>query len=70
MFFESGNFLERLFCSICGTAICSKLSSRTVWKAGLFSHVKDLEVAINVWASRANKLFKVDTEKQTFEKGR
>ena len=67
---ESGNFLERLFCSTCGSAICSKLSSRTVWKAGLFSHVKDIEVSINVWASRANKLFKVDTDKQTFEKGR
>jgi len=66
----SGNSVERLFCSNCGSAICSKLISRTVWKAGLFSHLKDIEVAINVWSSSANKLCKVDTDKKTFEQGR
>ncbi len=64
---ESGNKVERLFCSDCGSAICSKLISRTVWKAGLFSHLKDIQVSTNVWASRANKLCKVDTDKTTFE---
>ena len=67
---ESGNDLERLFCSDCGTAICSKLQSRTVWKAGLFSHLKDLEVAVNVWTKSSNKLCYVDTNKTTFEQGR
>ena len=37
---KSGNLLERLFCPDCGSAICSKLTTRTVWKAGLFSHLK------------------------------
>ena len=66
----SGNSLERVFCPKCGSAICSKLTSRTVWKAGLFNHLKDLEVAINVWASSSNKLSQVDRSKQTFEQGR
>ena len=65
----SGNLVKRLFCSNCGTAICSKLISRTVWKAGLFSHIKDIEVSTNVWSSTANKLLKVDIDKKTFEKG-
>ena len=60
----------RFFCSNCGTAICSKLTSRTVWKAGLFSHLKDIEVAVNVWSSSANKLCKVDTDKKSFDHGR
>ena len=67
---DSGNNLERLFCSNCGTAICSKLPSRTVWKAGLFSHLKDLEVSVNVWTKSSNKLCYVDTNKMTFEQGR
>ena len=66
----SGNSLERVFCPKCGSAICSKLTSRTVWKAGLFSHVKELEVGINVWASSSNKLCVVDYSKQTFDQGR
>ena len=66
---NSGNSVERLFCSNCGSAICSKLISRTVWKAGLFSHIKDIEVGVNVWSSRANKLSKVDKDKKTFEHG-
>ena len=66
----SGNIVERLFCSNCGTAICSKLTSRTVRKAGLFSHLKDIEVAVNVWSSSANKLCKVDTDKKSFDHGR
>ena len=67
---ESGNYLERLFCPKCGSAICSKLTTRTVWKAGLFSHLKDLEVVVNVWTSSSNKLCVVDYSKQTFEQGR
>ena len=64
---NSGNSVERLFCSNCGTAICSKLISRTVWKAGLFSHLKDIEVGINVWSSKANKLCNVDSDKKPFD---
>ena len=67
---ESGNYLERLFCPKCGSAICSKLTTRTVWKAGLFSHLKDLEVVVNVWTSSSNKLCVVDYSKQTFDQGR
>ena len=67
---DSGNNLERLFCSDCGTAICSILQSRTVWKAGLFSHLKDLEVVVNVWTKSSNKLCYVDTNKKTFDQGR
>ena len=66
----SGNSLDRIFCPKCGTAICSKLTTRTVWKAGLFSHLKDLEVGVNVWASSSNKLCMVDVSKETFEQGR
>ena len=66
---DSGNSLERHFCSNCGTAIYTKLSTRTVWKAGLFNHVKDLALAANVWSSSANNLIEVNTEVKTFEKG-
>ncbi len=68
---NSGNLLKRLFCSYCGTAICSELTTRTVWKAGLFSHSKkNLEVVLNVWSSSANNLCRVDKNKETYEQGR
>ena len=66
---DRGNSLERHFCSNCGTAIYTKLSTRTVWKAGLFNHVKDLALAANVWSSSASNLIEVNTEVKTFEKG-
>ncbi len=66
---DSGSPVERHFCSNCGTAIYSKLLTRTVWKAGLFNHVKDLALAANVWSSSASNLVEVNTEVKTFEKG-
>ena len=66
---DSGSPLELHFCSNCGTAIYSKLLTRTVWKAGLFNHVKDLALAANVWSSSASNLVEVNTEVKTFEKG-
>ena len=66
---DSGNPLERHFCSNCGTAIYTKLLTRTVWKAGLFNHLKDLALAANVWSSSASNLIEVNTEVKTFEKG-
>ena len=66
---ESGNPVERQFCPKCGSAICSKLTTRTVWKAGLFNHVDYLSLAVNVWSSRANRLVEVNTAVKTFEKG-
>ena len=56
MKFESGNTLERVFYSNCGTPICPYLKNRTVWKAGLFNHLKDLEVVANVWTKSVSKL--------------
>ena len=66
---DSGSPVERHFCSNCGTAIYSKLLTRTVWKAGLFNHVKDLALSANVWSSSASNLVEVNTEVKTFEKG-
>ncbi len=68
-FAENGNLVERHFCPNCGSAICSKLLTRTVWKAGIFNHVEDLSLAVNVWTSSANGLVKVNTAVQSFEKG-
>ena len=66
---DSGSLVERHFCSNCGSAIYTKLSTRTVWKAGLFNHVEDLALAANIWSSSANNLIEVNTEVKTFEKG-
>ena len=65
---DSGNPVERHFCSSCGSAIYTKLLTRTVWKAGIFNHVKDLVLAANVWSDSASKLIEVNTEVKTFEK--
>lgn len=66
---ESGNPVERHFCPKCGSAVCSKLTTRTVWKAGLFNHIDDLSVAVNVWISSASQLIEINTAVKTFEKG-
>ena len=66
---DSGNSVERHFCSNCGSAVYSKLSTRTVWKAGLFNHIQDLELVANVWGSSDNKLSIINTEVKTFDKG-
>ena len=65
---DRGNLVERHLCSNFGLAIFSKLSTRTVWKVGLFNHVADLALAANVWSSNAGDLTEVKTEVKTFEK--
>ena len=69
MKFESGNTLERVFYSNCGTPICPNLKNRTVWKAGLFNHLKDLEVVANVWTKSVSKLSYVDMNKESYKQG-
>ncbi len=65
---DSGNSVERHFCGQCGCAIYSKLPTKTVWKAGLFVHVKYLKVVKNIWASTANQLIKVNENITSYEK--
>ncbi len=66
---DSGNSVERHFCSNCGSAVCSKLLTRTPWKVGLSNHIEDLELVANVWSSIGNKSSIINTEVKTFEKG-
>ena len=66
---DSRNPVERHFCSICGAAVYTKLVTRTVWKAGLFNHIEDLELTASVWSSSASNLINVNNKVKTFEKG-
>ena len=51
---SSGNPVERHFCPKCGSPIFSKLPNRTVWKAGIFNHVKNFFITKIVWRESAN----------------
>ncbi len=65
---DSGNLVERHFCSNCGAAIYSKLTTRTVWKAGIFNQNEKLSLSANVWKNSASKFVTINTDVKTFEK--